>query len=332
MKFDELKFFMEFSMKRPVRFFIFLFCIEVFSFASQSQTYPNKSIDIVLGFSPGGSTDMAARVIAKALEIKWGASIRVINKPGGNTLMAVDTVMRAEPDGYTMLMDSQSQSSLLGVVVPNLPWNIMDRTFISVVAQTPNIVLVPIDSPFKTLAEASEAIKKNPSLITWTSLGGAGSQDFMFRRWVDALGVNVAKTHAVQVKGGAEAVTMVAGGHVNIGVSAWSGLAAAYKAKRVRLLAIAGPDRISEAPDIPTTSEAGYPKAETMYWLGISGPPKLPIEIVNKWKTTVQEILKDDKVIDQLSKFGLTPYFKNDSEMRKLVLQEKAYADNLWPH
>lgn len=298
---------------------------------ASAQIYPSKPIEIVLGFGAGGSTDLAARVLASALEAKWGVPVRVINKPGGNTVIAVDEVMRAKPDGQTMLMDSQSQSSLLEVVVKNLPWKVMDRTFVAIVAQTPNMILVHNESPFKTMADASEAIKKNPGSITWTSLGGAGSQDFMFRRWVDSLGANIAQTRAVQLKSGAEAVTLTAGGHVSIGLSAWSGLAGAYKAKRVRLLAVAGPERFPEAKDVPTVAEAGYPKAETMYWLGVSGPPNLPANIAEKWKKTIPELLRDEKVIAQLAKIGLMPFYRDDKAMKEYVLQEKAAAERLWP-
>src|SRR5262245_43716278 len=109
--------------------------------SAHAQTYPSKPIEIVLGFGAGGSTDLAARVLAGAVEAKWGVPVRVVNKPGGNTVPAVDDVMRAKPDGYTMLMDSQSQSSLLEVVVKQLPWKVLDRTFVSVVVQTPNIIV-----------------------------------------------------------------------------------------------------------------------------------------------------------------------------------------------
>ena len=238
--------------------------------------------------------------------------------------------MRAAPDGYTMLSDSQSQSSLLSVAVKTLPWKVLDRTFVAIVAQTPNMIVVSMDSKFKTMADASEAMKKDPGSITWTSLGGAGSQDFMFRRWVDSIGVDIKKMRAIQLKSGAEAVTLTAGGHVAIGLSAWTGIAGAYQGKRVRLLAVAGPERYPEAPDAPTTKEAGFPKAETMYWLGISGPPGLPQEIVQKWQDGITTVLKDPAVIAKLAKVGLMPFYHDGNAMRALVQEEQEIATKLW--
>lgn len=300
------------------------------SSVAQAQNYPEKPIDLVVGFGAGGSTDLAARVVAGALEAHWKKPVRVINKPGGNTVPAVDEVMRAAPDGYTMLMDSQSQSSLLSVAVKTLPWKVLDRTFVATVAQTPNMIVVPMDSKFKTMADASEALKKDPGSVTWTSLGGAGSQDFMFRRWVDSLGVDIRKTRAIQLKSGAEAVTLTAGGHVSLGLSAWTGIAGAYQGKRVRLLAVAGPERYPGAPDVPTTAEAGFPKAETMYWLGVSGPPKLPPAIVKKWQEGITAILKDPEVVAKLAKVGLVPFYHDDEAMRALVSEEQETAARLW--
>jgi tripartite-type tricarboxylate transporter receptor subunit TctC len=154
----------------------------------------------------------------------------------------------------------------------------------------------------------------------------------MFRRWVDSLGVNVAKTRAIQLKSGAEVVTLTAGGHVSIGVSAWTSIGSAYQAKRVRLLAVAGSKRFPDAPEIPTMAEAGYPQASTTYWLGVSGPPNLPPDIARKWEETVADLLKDDKVVAQMAKLGLVPDFRNEKEMKQLVLEEKGLAERLWPH
>ena len=128
--------------------------------ASAQQHYPAKPIDIIVPFAAGGSTDLTARVSAKALQDKWKVQVRVVNQTGGNGLPAISSVMQASPDGYTVLMDGTSSSSALPLVVDNLPFKIEDRTFITLTSQTPMVYLVAGPSPHRTL-ECDARIKKD---------------------------------------------------------------------------------------------------------------------------------------------------------------------------
>src|SRR6185369_5082920 len=161
--------------------------------ATAQEKYPTKVIELIVPFAAGGSTDLGGRVLAQQLEAKWGVPVRIIDKPGGNTVPAVSDVMRAKPDGYTMLMDGPPQSSMLETVVKNLPFKTTDRTFVAIAAYTPMKFVVPYESPFKTLKDAADAVKQDPTTFTWTSLGGAGAQDMAFRLFYKANGVDVSK-------------------------------------------------------------------------------------------------------------------------------------------
>ncbi|MEI9806004.1 MAG: tripartite tricarboxylate transporter substrate-binding protein [Pseudolabrys sp.] len=143
---------------------------------AQADKYPSKPIEIYVPFAPGGSTGLSARALAQALEDRFKVPVRVVHKPGGNTVPAVEEVMRAKPDGYTLLLDSPASSSMLEIVVPNLPFKVTDRTFVTMVAHTPMVLIVPTDSPFKTLQDAVTELRREPGRFTWTSLGGAGAQ------------------------------------------------------------------------------------------------------------------------------------------------------------
>jgi tripartite-type tricarboxylate transporter receptor subunit TctC len=318
-------------MKLNVKPYLLAALLTLAAFApAQADKYPSKPIDIIVAFSAGGSTDLAARVLAGALQDKWKVPVRVVNMPGGNAVPAGDYVMRSAPDGTVILMDSQSQSSLIDIVVPKLPFDVSNRTYLGVAVQTPNMFIVPYKSPFKTMRDASEALKKDPSKISWTSLGGVGSPDFAFRRWLDSIGVDVTKTRAIQLKGASQSATMTAGGHVDIGISAWAGNHVAYESKLIRILATASPERFPQAPDVPTVAEAGYPKAETMYWLGFSGPPGMPADVAKAWKEAIPEMLKDKRVVDRLAKVGLVPFYKTPEEMKQIIAKEKVDAKRLW--
>lgn len=300
------------------------------SLARAQEKFPSKAIEIIVPFAAGASTDLGCRVIAQALEAKWGVPVRVVNKPGGNTVPAVNDLMNAKPDGYTVLADGPPQSSMLDTAVKNLPFKVTDRTFIAMTAFTPMMFLAPADSPFKTLGDAAAAAKADPASFTWTSLGGAGAQDMANRQFFKAIGVDVAKTRALQLKGGSEAVTMTAGGHVKMGVGSYSAFAAPLQSGKVRVLATASPDRWPNLPDTPTAREAGYPTIETLYWIGISGPPKLPADIVEVWDKALKEVIADPAVQSGLLKVGLKASYEDATAMAKRVERERAETQDLW--
>jgi tripartite-type tricarboxylate transporter receptor subunit TctC len=298
--------------------------------AAAQDKFPNRPIELIVPFAPGGSTDLGGRVIAQAMEAKLGVPVRIVNKPGGNTVPAVTEVMNAKPDGYTLLVDGPPQSSMLDTAVKNLPFKVQDRTFINIAAYTPMMFIVPGDSPIKTLKEAAEAAKADPGSFTWTSLGGAGAQDMANRQFFKAIGVDVTKTRPLQLKGGSEAITMTAGGHVKMGVGSYSSIGAPLQANRLRVIAVAAPERWPNLPEVPTAIELGYPTVETLYWIGFSGPPGMPKDIADFLDKTVKDIVSDKAVVDGLLKVGLKPLYLDADGMKKRVEKERAETQDLW--
>ncbi len=300
------------------------------SLVGAQQKLFTRPIELVVPFSAGASTDLGARVLAGALEPRLGTAVRVVNKPGGNTVPAVTEMMRAEPDGSTLLVDSSPASSMLEIAVRNLPFKVSDRTFINITAFTPMIFIVSADSPFKTLADAAEAAKANPGAFTWTSLGGAGGQDLAGRQFFKAIGVDVLKTRPLQLKGGADAVTMTAGGHVMLGTGTHAGIAAPLAAKRLRTLAVSAAERWPNLPEVPTTLELGFKSVETPYWIGFSGPPKMPVALVAAIDKAVRESLADKSVLEALDKIGLRAFYHDAEAMKARVEKERKETLELW--
>lgn len=298
--------------------------------SSEQVKYPTKPVQLIVPFSPGGATDLGGRIIASALQEKWGVPVSVVNKSGGNTVPALNEMMNAAPDGYTIFIDNQPASSMLEVVVKDLPFKVTDRTFMAMATLSPMVIIVPSTSPWKTLGEAIEAAKKDPPNITWTSLGGVGAQDYTARQFFKVAGVDVKNTKAVMLQGGSQAVTSTAGGHVKMGVGTTSGALPSIAAGTIRPLAVTSPQRYPGLPDVPTTAELGYPSINCLYWIGFSGPPKLPSAIVDKWNKDIKEILEDPKVISQLEKVGSIPFYKVPNEMKDFVLKEKMDVQELW--
>lgn len=297
----------------------------------QSQEkYPTRPIDIVNVFGPGGSTDLTCRVLAAELKEKWGVPINVINKPGGNTVPAGLEVYNAKPDGYTLLNDGQASAVLVVVAVKNVPFKIMDRTFIGTFSYNPLVFVVPSSSPFKSLKDLEAECKKDPEKFTWASLGGAGNQDLGTRQFLHAIGVDVLKTKPVMCQSGSQTVSLAAGGHVVLGSGGTSAALPAIKAGTVRALAITGDQRFSDLPDVPTTTELGYPQVTSMNWNCISGPPNLPANIVKIWERVFEDISKNNEFHAKQKNVGAVPQYLNAAETKARVQKEIAEAKTLW--
>lgn len=295
-----------------------------------AQAYPTKAIDLIVPFAPGGSTSLTARAVAQSLEELWKVPVRVVAKPGGNTVPAVEEVMRSNPDGYTLLADSPASSSMLEVVVKNPPMPVLGRSFVGMVAHTPMIFVVSADSPFKTMQEAIERLKSDPGTFTWTSLGGAGAQDYTFRQLFKAVGIDIRKTRPVASKGGAEAVTMTAGGHVMLGAGSWSAVAPLLQAGKLRVLAVASDSRFPPLPDTPTMADLGHPSVRILFWFAVSGPPNLPPAVVAAWTQGLAAISKDPKFQHALANIGMVPYLHDAPKLRAFVTDEKKTVEALW--
>jgi tripartite-type tricarboxylate transporter receptor subunit TctC len=317
-------------MKTSATFFGLALVLATGTAAFAQDKYPTKVIELIVPFTAGAATDLGGRTLARMLESKWNVPLRVINKPGGNTVPAVSDVARSKPDGYTLLVDGPPQSSMIEIVVKNLPYKVVERTFIAVAAYAPLVFIVPADSPYQTLSEVVADLQKDPASVTWTSLGGAGAPDMTFRQLFKQVGVDVTKTRAVQLKGAAEAVTMAAGGHVKVAAATYAAIAPSLESKKIRALAVASAKRWPGALQIPTTAEAGYPGVEVILWVGISGPPGVPSQVGETWNAALKDFLASDAAKIEFQKVGLAPMYLDAGEMRARVLREQEETQDLF--
>ncbi len=297
----------------------------------QSQDrYPTRAIDIIVPLVPGGSTDLVGRIVASYLTKRWNVPVNVINKPGGNTVPACLELYSAAADGYTILADHAGSSSMLPIVVKKLPFKIMDRTFLGMMAQAPHVPIVATSSPFKSLKDLEVEAKKSPESFTWTSLGGTGIQDYVVRQFLKAIGVEVVKTKPIMSQGGAQAVTLTAGGHVKMGTATTSAALPAIKGGMARPLAITSPTRWPDLPDVATTVELGYPAVNIQDWKGFIGPPHLPGLVVDAWDKALKEMVKDPEIVSKLRNIGAIPYYHDSRETKEYVVRQTEEVTVLW--
>ena len=294
--------------------------------AQSQDKYPTRAINIIVPFTAGGSTDMAARAMGPFLTKRWKVPVNVINKPGGNTIPGTLEVYTSPPDGYTMLSDGLPMCSLLEVVVKDLPFKVMDRTFIAMTVFNPMITITPASSPFKTLEDLLNDGRKDPENFTWDSLGGVSGDDFVGRMVMNAAKIDIPKTKPVMSKGGSAAATLVAGGHIKMGHPALVSALPHIQAKTVRVLAVALKERDYLMPDVPTHAELGYPSVYCPFWLGVSGPPKMPARIVEMWSLAIKDMMKDPEWQELIKKQHFRPFFKEPKEMWEYIRKEQEVA------
>jgi tripartite-type tricarboxylate transporter receptor subunit TctC len=300
--------------------------------APAPAAFPEKPITIICPWGPGGSTDIAARVFAKHLSKLWGVSVNVVNKPGGNTVIGTLELNNAKPDGYTVMMDNRDATSL-PMVVENLPFKIMDRTWMNEIADTPYLLTVPFNSKFSNLQDIVAGLRSDPSRFRVPSLGGAGTQDFFARQFLKAIGVDYRKVSLVMGKSGGDIVILTAQGSVDIGQLGAAAAKPQLDAKKIRPIAVSGTGgkRLGWLPDVPTFEELGYPQITAHYWVGLSGPPGLPGELVTVWNDATKKLVLSDKDFQgDLDRVGMSPRWRDQQEVIQFVKEQLEVSRQLW--
>jgi tripartite-type tricarboxylate transporter receptor subunit TctC len=297
--------------------------------AHSQVKYPTRAVTIIVPYPPGGATDVINRLIATFLSKKWGVPVNVVNKSGGMTVPATLELYQSPPDGYTMYGDS-TNTIMLNVSVKNLPFDIMDRTFVSVVTSSSMALAVNPKSPLRSVKDVVEEIRKNPENVSWATFGGSGVGDLVQRKFFKVAGVDYSKTRPVMITSGAQTAQLLAGGHITMGFLAMASGAAPIRGGLVKPLAIASAKRDPSFPDIPTMGEQGYPGLLQDHWEGISGPPNLPAHIVSAWEQALQEFLNDPQMAPKIGTALEKPNYLNAADFKEFVKKQMEEVKQLW--
>jgi len=298
---------------------------------SYSQTnYPTRAIELVVANPPGGSIDLTARVAAQYLSKKWGVPVNVVNKAGGKSIPGTYEVFHSTPNGYTMFNDSAGTSEFLIVAEKNLPYDIMERTFIGTHSAVSYLLVIPAKSKYRTLQEFIMECKNNPENITYTSLAGTTSIELAIRQFFSAIGADISKTKPILCSGGAEAVTLTAGGHVILGSAGTSGWLPSIQGGTVKPLFITSRERNPLLPDVPTSAEVGLPTVTATNWFGISGPPKIPPHIVKIWEDALREMVKDPEMLEKFKKIGAVSFHLEGPDLKKFIVKNLEDIKMFW--
>ncbi|MDA8124094.1 MAG: tripartite tricarboxylate transporter substrate binding protein [Deltaproteobacteria bacterium] len=292
--------------------------------AMAQAKYPSKPITVIVPWSVGGSTDMVARVGAKILQDKWGVSVNVTAKPGGKGIPGTVEALDAAPNGYTLLADADGSNAVPAAWGKGVPFKIEDRTYIAKIAEFPWVFATRAGVPWKSLDDVAAAIKANPGEVKWGWLGGTAGADGPVGQLKDALkkkGIDVSKVKFVTYPGGADLVTALAGGHVDIGSASTTSVGPMFSAGKIKLIAITGNRRYAGYPDLKTTVEQGWKTVTFQGHVGFAGPKGLPPEIVKALEDAVKASIDTPEIAKELAKIGAFPAFAGSKDFRTYVLE-----------
>ncbi len=271
---------------------------------AQAQDYPAKPVRIVVPFAPGGSADVYGRFLAQKLQEALGQNFIVDNKPGGGSVIGTDAVAKAPPDGYTLLLMSNTQT-VNESLIPNKPFVLMrDFAPIAPINASDLVLVVKAGLPVNNLADLIKAAKAKPGGMSYAS-SGPGTPYHMAGELMKALaGIDIVH---VPYKGSAGARTDVLGGQLEMMFDAIPTMSEHIKSGKVKALATTGLKRSATLPDVPTMDEAGIKGYEATIWLGLMAPKGTPVAIVNRLNAAVSKITANAEVRKAWAAQGTAP-------------------------
>jgi tripartite-type tricarboxylate transporter receptor subunit TctC len=269
----------------------------------QAQNYPNKTITFVVPFAPGGLTDIPARVLAAIMQEKLGVSIVVENKTGGSGVIGASYVWRAEPDGYTLLVNALADVQNLHYI--KVPYNaVNDFSLIGKISDGPSLVLI-IDAklPYRTLKELVDDAKANPNKISFATSGPATSPAIALTQLNHASGTKIVD---VPYRGSGEAAGAVATGAVQATFTFYSSAKPLIDGGKVRALAVASSQRIAGWSEVPTMQELGYANFDHSGFVGLAAPAKAPPQVIAVLNKALNEAIHSDAFKSRMEPLGMT--------------------------
>jgi tripartite-type tricarboxylate transporter receptor subunit TctC len=271
--------------------------------AASAQSFPSKAVHIFVPYPAGGGVDVLARTLGDVVSKQWGQSVVIENRPGAGGLIASQALVTSPPDGYTLIVVASGHATN-PFLYPKIPYDTSrDFTPISLLASSPNVLLVRADSPFKTLGEMIAAAKAKPASLSFAH-AGTGTSTHLAGELLKSLAK--IDLNAIPYKGGAPAINDLLGGQIPMSFNNGPESIGQLQAGTVRALAVTTASRAPFLPDVPSMAEA-VPGYDTEVWWGLLGPAGLPPELLAKLSHDFIAALNTDSVKERLTKLGALP-------------------------
>lgn len=294
-------------------------CVSAMSAAQTTNTYPNQAIRMVVPYPPGGPTDITARVVAAEMSKTIGQSVVIDNRPGASGMIGSEMVTKATPDGYTLLANA-SIHVINPSVYPDMRFDaIKDFTPITQLAQVPLVLVVPANSPIKSVKDLVEYAKANPGKVNFGSAGSASAQHLAGESFKIAAGIQM---QHIPYKGSAPALTDLAGGQLQLMFDSMPSATPMINSGKLRAIAVTTTVRAKARPDLPTIAESGFPGFDISTWYAYWAPKGTPVDIIEKLAASAAQALKNPEVIAKYEAMGAEPVGSTPAQFAAYVESE----------
>lgn len=283
--------------------------------AAAQQAYPARQVRVIVPFPPGGSNDVVARLVSQKLTEIWGQQVLIDNRPGGNTIIGSEALIKSPPDGYTLMLTS-SAHVITPLLIPTPYDALKDFGPVATLAISENILVIHPSLPAYNLRQFIALAKARPGQINYAS-SGAGSPSHLATASFELL-AGIRMQH-VPYKGGGPAIIDLIGGHVQLHFNTPITLAPHIKTGKLRALAITGGSRFPALPQLPTFSEAGLPAFDLKTWFGVFVPVATPREVIDKLSADIAKMLALPDFRQTLDGLGMAPLVSTPDKFAALM-------------
>jgi tripartite-type tricarboxylate transporter receptor subunit TctC len=290
--------------------------------AALAQAWPTKAIRVVVPFPPGGGTDIIAREVTQKVASTTGWTFVIDNKPGAGGNLGVDAAAKSPADGYTLVLGQTSNLAINPTLYPKLPYNpVKDLAPITLVASAPLVIVVPVQSPFKTVGDLVAAAKAKPGDVNFASPGNGTVAHLTGEQFQKTAGV---KFQHVPYKGANQALTDVISGQVQIYVSSVPSVLQQIRTGKLRPLAVTSAKRVDDLPQTPTVGESGYKGFDAVTWFGFLAPAGTPKEVLARLNAEFNKALQQPDLRKRLGDEGADPLGGTPEQFAELIRNDIA--------
>jgi tripartite-type tricarboxylate transporter receptor subunit TctC len=296
-----------------------LFCITTAA-AAAADNYPSRPIKLLIPFPPAGITDLSGRIVGEALRAKFNQQVIIENKPGAMGVIGLRELLKAEPDGYTLMVGNLGSVVLTYAMDPKVGFDPMkDLVPIAGTAEYATTMVVNKNIPVTSVKEFIDYARARPGQITYGSTGEGSMANLSTRLFMKQTGVQM--VHA-PYRGGNLALNDLIAGHIQLIIEVSPVVVEQVNAGTIKGLAVSSPYRLPQHPNVPTFAEAGVPGVVVTGWLGLYGPPGLPNDVRDKLGGAIVEIIKQPDVVEKLRKISFEPTGQGVKEFTELHAAE----------
>jgi tripartite-type tricarboxylate transporter receptor subunit TctC len=297
------------------------FCLAQFAAEAGAQAYPSRAVRLIIPFSAGGAADVPGRILTQRLAQLIGHPVVVDNRPGVGSAIGAEAVAKAAPDGYTLLMISNTHF-VTAALHKKLPYDSLnDFTPVSQVTSAPNVLVVHPSLPAKNVKELVALARARPGQIDYASSGNGSTQHLTGALFCSMAGIRM--TH-IPYRGSGPVTADLLGGQVMVAFPGIAGMLPHIKTGRLRALGVTGSKRSNELPDVPTIAEAGVKGYEMVAWFGVAGPKGMPREVLSKLHAEVLRAVQSAEVQKSLLAVGQEPAWQETPEQFLAFLKVEA--------